>query len=147
MSPSSGAPSNTTRWTLPMSATTTTTVTGTTLPKGTNIWQWRSDMDMKIQQTYDLSGDIQDKGLYGGCWLEFNPETLAGDWDAGLGPVDQQFVYKGDTYGYYHGETGVTLLNKVGPTGTTGCIMRKSRTPIDLTVITRLELDIRTSGP
>merc|ERR1740139_2053349 len=72
--------------TTPTTTTTTTTTTGTTLPRATNIWQWRSDMDMGTQQTYDLSGDIEDHGLYGGCWDSHHPVTLAGGWEAAYEP-------------------------------------------------------------
>merc|ERR1711957_995590 len=125
----------------------TTTTTGTTLRPATNIWQWRSDMDMKTQQTYDLSGDVQEQGLYGGCWNDYSPDTLAGAANIQYGPPDQQLVEDGRTYGTYDGETGLTLLNLRKNPEVPGCLMRKSRVPIDLSVVTRIELDVFTEGP
>jgi len=103
-------------------------------------------MKMGNQITYDLSDDIQEHGLYGGCWRTPGVQTLAGGEFIQYGPVDKQFTENNHVYGTYDGETGVTLYNKRNTTNVPGCLMRKSRLPIDLSVIDKIEMDIHSQG-
>lgn len=118
-------------------------------PPVTNIWQWRSDMDMGKQLSFDLSGDYTGHGFYGACWRDPNSETLADESDYGTRTAAAQWQDKANpniTYGSYDWDTGVTLYNKKSPSGKKGCVMRKSRLPIDLSVIGRIEFDVYSSG-
>lgn len=103
---------------------------------------------MGIQWSYDLSGDYTEHGFYGGCWRE-KSVTLANEGDYGMRPAKEQWEDKDDSsilYGSYDGETGLTMLNKRDPSNTRGCLMRKTRVPIDLSKIGRIELVAKTSG-
>jgi len=101
---------------------------------------------MGKQISWDLSEDINRRGFYGSCWRKFQPETLAANEWTQLGPADSQFDEDNHTYGRYEDGTGVSLFNLRNTSSTTGCLMRKSRVPIDLSVISRIELDVSTSG-
>lgn len=94
---------------------------------GANIWQWRSDIDMASQVTYDLSGN-PDHTLYWSC------PFVVGEHDA---EDDTRFVN-------YNESTGVTLHNE--KMSHRDCLMRKSKIPVDLSKIGRIEVDVRAIG-
>jgi hypothetical protein len=137
----------------PKFTSTTTTLTTTLL--NTNIWELRRDMKMAVQTTHDLSGiEVAPRyeSIYESCWAAGaagGVTTLAGgkktygyleDWN-------DQFWEDGQLYGNYMGDTGVNLKSKHNLSSDgSGCLMRKSRLPIDFTKIQRMELDIQTSG-
>jgi len=128
------------------SPTPSPTTTTTTLPQADNIWQWRSDMQMGPQITYDLSGKLQDHCLYGGCWRTPNVETLAGGQFVQYGPADKQCEEDNKTYCTYDSGSGITLFNLRNTSTKPGCLMRKTRLPVDLSTIGRVELDLKSSG-
>merc|ERR1719469_1401941 len=129
-----------------MTTTTPHSTTTTTLQAETNLWQFRNDMQMGPQLTWDLSANLQEASFYGACWAKYSPETLAdGQWMQ-YGPVEDQFKEDGKVYGLYEGENGVTLFNERKHSEKPGCLMRKTRAPVDLSVITRIELDVTTSS-
>lgn len=103
---------------------------------------------MAPQITYDLSGNIEEHGFYGGCWRDPDAQTLAGKNWIGYLPADEQFEEDGNVYGYYNGATGVTLFNKRNGSSSSlpGCLMRKSRLPVDFSEIWKIELDIMAEG-
>jgi hypothetical protein len=103
-------------------------------------------MVMGQQETYDLSEDIQEHGLYGACWREMNPETLAGGQWIQYNKSSEQFTEDGNVYGSYNLKTGVTLYNKRNSTNRPGCLMRKTRLPIDLSKIGAIEMDLVAKG-
>jgi hypothetical protein len=103
-------------------------------------------MDMGHQITYDYSNDITEHGLYGGCWRTPGVQTLAGGQWVQYGPPDKQFQEDGKTYGTYDGETGVTLFNLRNDSSKPGCLMRKSRLPVDLSQLSKIEMDLKSSG-
>mmetsp|Transcript_105289 Transcript_105289/g.307784 ORF Transcript_105289/g.307784 Transcript_105289/m.307784 type:complete len:346 (-) Transcript_105289:71-1108(-) len=115
-------------------STTTTTTTTTTLRAATSIWEWREDEPFGVQITYDLSGDMK-HSIYGGCWRDFQPDTLG-----------EHAVQNNITFVELAGETGVALFNRRLTRDKRGCLMRKSRVPIDLSQIGRIELDVAASG-
>jgi hypothetical protein len=144
------------------STSATTTTTTTTREPSTNFWQFRNDEDMGPQTNFDMGLDTN-KSLYGGCWkADFRHdsglkgvETLAGgQYMQYTLPMADQFIEESveegrvvnKTYGTYDGEVGVTLFNKRNSTDMGGCLMRKSRLPVDLSVIGRMELDITAKG-
>eukprot|EP00927_Polykrikos_kofoidii_P068610 TRINITY_DN63956_c0_g1_i1.p1 TRINITY_DN63956_c0_g1~~TRINITY_DN63956_c0_g1_i1.p1 ORF type:complete len:319 (+),score=37.11 TRINITY_DN63956_c0_g1_i1:48-1004(+) len=92
-----------------------------------NVWHWRSDMDMATQVTYDLSG-LPDHTLYWSC------PSVVGERD----------VEYDVTFAHYGGDTGVTLHNRRHDRH--DCLMRKTRVPVDLSSIGRIEVDVRASG-
>jgi len=100
-----------------------------------NVWEWRTDMPIGVQITYDLTGNMQ-HSLYGACW----PDPIAQT-------VGEQAVQSNIEFVRYHGETGVTLFNRRLSPQRRGCLMRKSRVPIDLSKIGRIEMDVKASGP
>ena len=108
---------------------------------------------MGVQTTHDLSGDQSPAGpsTYMACWADPQTETVAGAADSYgyFRDWDDQFWEDGQHYGSYNGRTGVTLYDKRNGTaenGKPGCLMRKSRLPIDLTTIDRIEMDIQTTA-
>jgi hypothetical protein len=83
-----------------------------------------------------LSGDYDHHSFYGGCWKYGSVDT-----------VGEQDVEDGITFVENTGETGVTLFNKKkAGSNNPGCLMRKSRKQVDLSVIGRLELDVSVTG-
>jgi hypothetical protein len=101
----------------------------------TSIWAWRKDLERGVQTTYDLSGD-QQHSIYGGCWRS-----------GGVDTVGDAEVEDGVKFVEMTGETGLTLFNKrKAESWQPGCLMRQSRQQIDLSVIGRMELDIKVTG-
>lgn len=102
---------------------------------------------MGVQLSYDLSGDVTEHGFYGACWRSPS-ETEANEPDYGHRLADAQWEDKSDSsilYGSYDGETDITLLNKRPPDDKPGCLLRKTRLPVDLSVVGRIELDVKSS--
>lgn len=92
-------------------------------------------MDHGIETTYDLTGN-QDHSIYGGCWARGDIDTV------GIEDVEDGVKFVEQT-----GETTVKLFNKrKAGSSSPGCLMRKSRKQIDLSVIGRIELDIKVTG-
>jgi len=64
--------------------------------------------------------------------------------------VGIQNIEGGITYVKYKGETGITLYNQLNQSmksqNKKGCLMRKSRVPVDLSKIVKIDLDIKTTG-
>lgn len=131
----------------------TTTTSTTTLEPATNLWQWRSDADFYDQILIAAGSSVN---LYGGCWAAnylnesglLGTENLAASDEVVHGPLAEQFIdaSSSKTYGTYDGDSGVTLFNKRNSSDMGGCLMRKSRVPVDLSSIDRMELDITANG-
>mmetsp|Transcript_118822 Transcript_118822/g.236720 ORF Transcript_118822/g.236720 Transcript_118822/m.236720 type:complete len:387 (-) Transcript_118822:273-1433(-) len=140
-----GTPPTSTTTTTTSTVTTTTTTTTTTLwsGEGQSIWAWREDVDWFKQTTSDYSGDPV-KSTLQGCW------GGGGGTPGGVEQVGIENVERGITYAKYQGETGITLYNGLNQSmkqqNKKGCFMRKSRVPVDLSQIGKIELDIKTSG-
>lgn len=119
-------------------------------------------MDHGTEISFDLSGEIgpdpiPQHSIYGSCWREANAETV-GECRPTYAPdapfENLEFCSEVDdaskenvTFVQYKGSTGVTLFNKRRSSSATkfGCLTRKSRVPVDLSKIGRMELDIQTS--
>ena len=103
-----------------------------------NDWSWNADSPIPWQETYNLEAPEADgsNSLYFSC-------------DKQASTILRAEEANGASFVKYDGETGVTLVDEqlLFPATTQAvCLIRTFGGPIDLTMTTRVELNVKTAG-